>query len=103
MIIEDKKIKFKGDLIREVAKRSDVTIKDTAVIVDNVFKVLSEYIADENIVRILNFGSFDFVEYVCGKTDDGQAKKIKKVKFTTGEHLSGIARDNIFVADDHIE
>ncbi|MCH6266983.1 HU family DNA-binding protein [Neobacillus citreus] len=52
----------KTDLVQEVAKRSDLTQKDSGKAVDAVFSAISEALKNGDKVQLIGFGNFEIRE-----------------------------------------
>lgn len=57
----------KADLIQSVSDRTTMTRKDVTMIVETIFEVISEALADGEKVQLVGFGNFEIRERAARK------------------------------------
>ena len=73
----------KSDLIAAVAKKTGMTKKDAAVLVDSVFDTITEALVDGDEVSVVGFGTFSVKERAAREgINPALARKGEVVKVT---------------------
>lgn len=49
----------KKELIRELAEKNDITVKDSEELVNSVFDIITDHLAKGESILISNFGTFE--------------------------------------------
>ncbi len=49
----------KKELIRELAEKNDITVKDSEELVNSVFDIITDHLASGESILISNFGTFE--------------------------------------------
>ena len=65
----------KSQLVDSIAKKSGLTIKDSAAAVDAVFSAVSSYLAKGEKVQLIGFGNFEVRERAARKGRNPQTGK----------------------------
>ncbi len=75
-----KKFKTKQDIVYEIAKKKNLTIKTASLLVDTVFQEIAQAILRGQRVQLRNFASFGLKKYKAYTGTDPRTQKRFKVK-----------------------
>lgn len=70
----------KQDLINKVAEATDLTKKDSAVVVDETFKAIEEFLAQGEKVQLIGFGNFEVRERAARQGRNPQTGETIQIK-----------------------
>jgi DNA-binding protein HU-beta len=89
---------LRKDIIDKLSQEG-YTKKDSAVILDDIVKIISQALVDGEGVRLHGFGTFEVIEHKSKETIDPQSKQritvpaYKHPKFTAGKHLKRAVKE----------